>query len=256
VQVLLVPSSVSPEIAERMQFLSSYVINDTVAIDAGCIGFYRTPAEQARIKHLFLTHAHLDHIASLPMFLDNVYSGDGHCVTIYASESVIDCLRHDVFNDRLWPDFLRISQQRPPYLRVQCLQADQPLTVAGLTITPIEMNHAVPTFGYIVSDGVTAVAIPSDTAPTTAIWERANATPNLAAVFMETSISNDMAWLAEIAKHLTPNLLVHEVRKVTRPVRWVIVHIHSRCRDEVLRQLAELEIPGLEIARFGIPYIF
>jgi len=74
VRVTLAPSSVSStEEAPCLQFLSSYLINDTLAIDAGCLGLFRTPLEQARIKHILISHTHMDHIASLPIFLENVY---------------------------------------------------------------------------------------------------------------------------------------------------------------------------------------
>ena len=37
-KVMLVPSSVSEGVVGQNQFLTSYLINETVAIDAGCLG--------------------------------------------------------------------------------------------------------------------------------------------------------------------------------------------------------------------------
>jgi ribonuclease BN (tRNA processing enzyme) len=239
-----------------MQFLSTYVVNGSVAFDAGCLGFFGSPAEQARVKHVFLTHTHLDHVASLPMFLDNVYQGGGDCVTVYGSECVLECLCRDLFNDRLWPDYLRISRERPPYLRLQPLQPRQAVAVDGLRITPIEVHHSVPTCGYLVADDKAAVLITSDTGPTAEVWSAANETPDLRAIFLEASLNNDLAWLAELACHLTPHLLSLEMKKVKASVRWVVVHIHPRCREQVLRELRELDAPNLEIARFGSVYEF
>ena len=39
------------------QYVSSYLINDSIAIDAGCLGFHGSPDQQARVRHVFLTHS-------------------------------------------------------------------------------------------------------------------------------------------------------------------------------------------------------
>src|SRR5262245_11365617 len=88
---------------------TSYVINGNVAVHAGVPAMRGVRAEMARIKHVFLTHAHLDHIAALPPFLDAVYDGSGDCVVVYGNAHVLECLRKDIFNNRLYPDFLHIS---------------------------------------------------------------------------------------------------------------------------------------------------
>ncbi len=65
------------------QFAMSYLINDCVAIDVGAIGF-ATLSVQRAILHVFLSHVHLEHIVSLPIFLDNVYEPGPEAVSLYA----------------------------------------------------------------------------------------------------------------------------------------------------------------------------
>ena len=72
-RVILVPSSVGDCREAQDQFLTSYVINDSIAVDAGCLGYYKSPQDQARIKHVLISHSHIDHLASLPIFLENVF---------------------------------------------------------------------------------------------------------------------------------------------------------------------------------------
>jgi len=43
VKITLLPSTVAG--SEPFQFLSSCLINDAVALDAGCVGFYHSPQE-------------------------------------------------------------------------------------------------------------------------------------------------------------------------------------------------------------------
>jgi ribonuclease BN (tRNA processing enzyme) len=255
VQVTLVPSSVDARHSQE-QFLTSYLIGDAVAVDAGCLGLYRSPAEQARVKHLFLSHTHLDHLASLPTFLANTHTNDGNCLTVYGSDVVLDCLRRDLFNDRLWPDYFRLAAGGPPYLRLVQLHPDQPVECAGLRITPVAVDHLVPTLGFLIEDAAATVVISSDTGPTEAIWERASRAANLKAVFLETTLPNAESWLADLAKHLTPALLAQEVRKLKKPVRYIIVHISPRSRRQVVQELEALGIPTLEIGMFGSTYTF
>jgi ribonuclease BN (tRNA processing enzyme) len=256
VRVTLLPSTVAEPGQPSRQFLTSYLLNETVALDAGSLGLHRTPHEQARVRHVLVTHTHLDHLASLPMLLDNVYQGDGDCVTVYGSDAVLDCLRRDVFNDRLWPDFIRLSAERPPFLRLERLEPGRPVDLDGLRITPVPVDHVVPTLGFIVEDGSAAVVFPSDTGPTEEIWRRANAAANLRAVFLEATFPQAMAELAGVARHLTPALFAAEVRKVRRPARFIAVHISPRFYAQVVDELRALGLPDLEIGEPGKAYDF
>jgi ribonuclease BN (tRNA processing enzyme) len=266
VKVTLVPSSVSPEGAGQVQFLTSYLIGESLAIDAGCIGLYRTPREQARIKHVLLTHTHMDHIASLPTFLENVYDSEQECVTIHGSEAVLESLRRDLFNDRVWPDFIAMSAQAGeardnPFLKLATLHPGQKVRLEGLSITPIAVNHIVPTLGFLIEDAASAVLIPSDTGPTEEIWRRANQAANLKAVFLETCFPDSMSAMAERAKHLTPTTFAKEVQKLRRPegqgpVRLIAIHVKPLYYAQVVGELQALALPNLTMARFGEAYEF
>src|SRR3974377_2099450 len=94
----------SPEDSTRRQYAASYLINGSVAIDAGCLGFNGTPQEQELVRHVFLTHAHADHTARLPVFIENAWTGSGTCPLIHGSRETLDGMQRHVFNDVLWPD--------------------------------------------------------------------------------------------------------------------------------------------------------
>ena len=72
-RVTLVPSSIALNGEEPSQYLISYLINDAVAIDAGSLGLYGSPRRQAAIKHVLISHTHIDHTATLPIFVENAY---------------------------------------------------------------------------------------------------------------------------------------------------------------------------------------
>ena len=51
------------------------LVNESIAIDAGAIGLFSSPKEQEKIRHVLLTHSHIDHLATLPIFIENVFTG-------------------------------------------------------------------------------------------------------------------------------------------------------------------------------------
>ena len=241
---------------DQHQFLLSYVCNETVAIDAGCIGFMTPLADQSRVKHVFLSHSHIDHTASLPLFLDNVYIPGPACPTIYGHPATLESLRTDFFNERVWPDLLRLSKDESPFLHMVPLADLQETKVDGLTIVPVELRHTVPTFAYTVSDDSGTVAIVSDTSPSEHIWEVLNTLPRLKAVFLEVSFPESMKWVCEKAMHLTPKMFGDELAKLQRQIPILAVHVKPGFRAKVLHEVAELHLPHVEIVEPGREYQF
>lgn len=239
---------------EQHQFLLSYVCNETVAIDAGSIGFMTPLHDQVRIAHVFLTHSHLDHTASLPIFLDNVYVPGPGCPNIYAHPTTLESLKTDFFNERVWPDLLRLSRDESPFLRMVPVIEGQDTTVDGLTITPIELTHVIPTFAYTVSDESGTAAIVSDTSPTDHVWEVLNGLPRLKAVFLEVSFPNSMTWVAEKAMHLTPRMFAEELAKLKLTVPILAVHVKPAFRAEVLKEVGDMNLAGVEFVEPGREY--
>jgi ribonuclease BN (tRNA processing enzyme) len=254
-KITLLPSSAGPS-AGDLQYLTTFLIDDTIAIDAGSLGFVGTPAEQRRIQHVFLSHSHIDHVASLPIFLENVYVEQGRGVTVYAGDAVLQSLHADMFNDRVWPDFFRLSAPGHQFVRSATLTPLTPVSVGHLRVTAVPVNHLVPTMGFIVEDGQSAVVFSADTGPTEEIWRWANALPNLRAVFLEVTFPNNMSDLAELTKHLTPEAFAAEVRKVSRAVPFLAFHLKPRFAAEVGKELQDLRLPNLQIAQSGVPYTF
>src|SRR5262245_46853558 len=107
--------------ADDVQYTSSYLVNDLLAVDSGCLGMCGTPAKQARIRHVLLTHSHMDHVASLPIFIENAYDASCGPVVVYGHAATLDALQAHVFNDLIWPDFVRLTRPDLPLLRLQWL---------------------------------------------------------------------------------------------------------------------------------------
>lgn len=239
-RIRLLPSSAGRE--SQLQCLTSFLIDDRVAIDGGSIGFALGPGEIGSVRHIIVTHAHADHTASLPIYVAEAFNVLNDPIIIYGSVEVISALRKHVFNDDVWPDFekIQLSNGSGPTVEFRELRARQKLNIAGIDVTPIPVNHLVPTFGLLVQNETTAVVFTSDTYTTDEIWKAAREVEHLKAVFVDVSFPNEMGELAEVSKHLTPELLAEELKKLGREVEVYAVHIKPTSRNEVIKQIAAL----------------
>jgi ribonuclease BN (tRNA processing enzyme) len=252
-KIKLIPSSLSASGQE--QFLTSFLVGETISIDAGALGYSASLSEQRQVCHVLLSHTHADHLASLPIFVENTLFSASDCVvTIYGQATVLASLRRDVFNDRIWPDYVRLAYERGELLRFAELEPEVPVELDGVKITPVEVNHAVPTFGFLLESASSAAIVATDTGPTERLWELANQTPDLKLVFLDASFPESMRDMAEVSGHLTPQLFAREMRKVERPVRFVAVHIKAAFRKQVSAEILALQLSDLEIGVSGKPY--
>ena len=250
-RIELLNSSAPPS---DLQFLVSFLVNDEVAIDAGALGILADLSRQQRVKHVFITHEHMDHIATLPIFLENVYDPGPDCVELLASREVLGFLHDDMFNGRVWPDFIDLSRPSDNFVRTTAIEPLKPIIRAGLTITPVPVSHGVDTTGLVVDDGRTAVAFPSDTGPTKCFWEHLASLDRLKAVFLEASFPRSLAELATITGHLSTATFADEIGKLPRQVRWIVVHRKARYAAQIARELESLGLANVELVRPGHVY--
>ncbi len=253
-KIELLPSTVGDS-APR-QFCIGAVVNDSIAVDAGTLGLLWPLERQLQIREIFLSHSHLDHIATLPLFLDNVYRKRPGCPTVYADKDTQRCLREDIFNDRVWPDFIQLSRKETPFLELRLIESLVPVTLSDLTVTPISLNHTIPTLGFILQDETCAVAFVSDTGPTETMWEVLLQTDNLQAVFLEASLPNSHRWLAEKSGHLCSEMFASEIKQLTEHVRIIACHLKPTHFDAISAELNSLGHSRLEIGVPGFDYTF
>jgi glyoxylase-like metal-dependent hydrolase (beta-lactamase superfamily II) len=241
---------------DETQYLTSYLVDGIASIDAGSLGIALSVEDQARVRRVFLTHSHLDHVASLPIFVENAYRPDRECVVIHGSERVLDSLRRDLFNNRVWPDLFELGSPEAPFLAVEEMNDGESVTTDGLRVTAMSVEHIVPSQGYVVEREGARVLIVSDTASTPAIRERARELGRLDAVFLPVALPDSMKDLARIAKHLTPSDVPGFIAGIGGPARIFAAHLKSKFRDRIVEELNALGIDALEIAKPGREYAF
>lgn len=253
--VTYLPSSAGD--AGPLAFLSTYIVNEKISIDAGSLGFWHDVPAQLRVQHVFISHSHLDHLASLAAFLENIFMGRGATPTIYGTAAVLDCLRRDYFNNRVWPDLLSLHDVEPTPLHLVELQPGESVQVDDVKVTPVAVSHVVPTTGFIIEDKAGCVVFTSDTGPTTEIWEHANRCKSVRGVFVDSAFPNDQHGFAGICQHLTPNCVEAELKKLDSPTaRCIAVHLKPAYHQRITEELHALTDPRIEVGEPGVTYSF
>lgn len=241
----LIPSAVGR--ISQAQFLSSYRLNDTIAIDGGSLGLVDDLQMQRSIRHLLLTHAHADHVASIGVWLDNIYDGQQPPPTIYCLPEVAAALRAHYFNDVVWPNLTQLPTSEAPAVRIQLLTAGIEIEIDGIVVLPIEVNHSVPAAGFVLSDDRSTLVFSGDTGTTDELWRVAARRATWQATVLEVAFPNSMQTHADVAGHLTPQTFADEVAKMPEHCRVFAVHLKNAFREQVVAELQSLKLANVQL---------
>lgn len=254
----LLPSTIESDgSASRRQHHSCFVVDGSVAIDAGSLATSATPDEFGSVRDIVLSHAHLDHIGGLPLFIDDLFPSLKEPVRVHASRSVIDAIEQHVFNWTVYPRFSELTNEHGPVIEYHEFENGNRFDVRHLAVTAIDVNHKVPSSGFVISDRKTTIAISGDTAETDGFWEAVNDLENLDALLIECAFPNEHEELAEKSFHLTPNKLERELRRFTNKTTAIFaINLKPAYYDSIVDQLFALQLDRLEVMEPGRIYEF
>jgi cAMP phosphodiesterase len=233
--------------------LTSFLVNESILLDAGCPTEALGLEEQHGIRHLFVSHTHLDHIKDIGFLADNRslrrMGGEADSLTIYSLQENLAVLQAHYLNDQVWPDFTRLPTARDPILRLQAIRPGQTVTVDGVSVTPILVNHPVPCIGFLLEQDGAQFLYTADTGHTDEIWRVANAQPNLKGVILDCSFPNAYQRLADVSGHLTANGVAEELRKLARlgEVPVYLYHMKPEMLNMMAAEIETLDIPHLHM---------
>ncbi len=230
-----------------------FLVDGRVAFDGGALTSVLAEDEQEAVDHVVLSHAHLDHVAELPFFLDNRFARQTRPINFYGHERTIEDLRDGIFNNRIWPDFTQLKTRKSVALELHVVEPGRPFSVDRLTLTPNAMEHPVPCLGYLVESGASAFYLAGDTSSAEGVKAAVAKTPHLKDLVIEVSWPDRMRDLARVAGHLVPSDI-----KAAWPLhpsaRVLITHIKPFYREEVVGELLALGLPRTLILDDGMTF--
>jgi ribonuclease BN (tRNA processing enzyme) len=230
---------------------SSIIIDDVLAIDAGCLTSKFSIAQQQNLKAVLLTHQHYDHIRDIPILGMTIFLLE-NTLEIYTTEPAYEAVLKYVLNDIIYPNLASKLFKKPP-LHFNIVESGKAVSVAGYSVLPVAVNHVVPTVGYqITSSNGKKVFITSDTGPgLDACWRQVS--PSL--LIIETTALNENEQFALQVGHLTPALLLKELESFRKIKGYlpqvVLVHLNPNIEKSIKAEISQVE-KALNIKiRFG-----
>lgn len=216
---------------------TSFLIDDDILIDAGTGVGSLTIDEMRAIRHIFVTHSHLDHIASIPLLADTLFNSlIGNPIIVYAQKKTADVLGKHVFNWSIWPDFTELPHRTNAVLKCVTMKPGSSIEIDGRVIEMITVNHAVPGVGYRVESGGKAFAFSGDTTSNENLWASLNKHDSLDLLFVESAFSNKDLDLARIAFHYCPALLAKDLPKLRHRPRVCISHLKPGEEETIMKE--------------------
>lgn len=232
---------------------TSFLVDDEILIDAGSGVGTLDFEEMSRIRHIFLTHSHLDHIHCIPLLIDTVFDSAGAPVEVHAQPETLQALEKHIFNNVIWPDFTRLPHPERPVLRLVPMKPYEPIRIGRVELEMIPVNHIVPTVGYRVSGSEGTFAFSGDTTTNDSFWAALNRYPRLDMLIVEAAFSNQEEELCRAARHYCPRMLADDLAKLRHHPAIYLTHakpgeegtIFQECR-ELIREREVNQLSGDE----------
>ena len=230
---------------------TSLLIDDDVLIDAGSGVGDLTLTEMRKIRHIFLTHSHMDHFTFLPLLVDSIFDTTKDPLVVHGQAQTIEALQKHIFNWVIWPDFAKLPTPDKPVMRYEIIHANKTYELLDRVFETISVNHIVPCIGYRVSCSTGAFAFSGDSTTQDHFWKVLNQHDSLDLLIVEAAFPNSEQELSIKAGHYTPNLLGADIAKLKHQPKIFISHTKPGQEELIVRQ-CEDAFTGREVYRlFG-----
>ncbi len=230
-----------------------FLLDEEILFDAGSLTNVLDKNAQAKIKDIFITHAHLDHIRGISFLADNIIVAKRRQrVNIISIPSVIKTIKRNLLNDSLWPDFTMIPDYENAVLRYRELKSGKSMRINDYKITAYMVTHSVPAVGYLIEDAKNKrFFYTGDTGPTDSTWKKIG-DKKIHCLIIEVSFPNSMRDMAILTGHLTPQLLKEELMKIKQmPEHIYITHPKPQHFKTIKKELERLKIKNLRLLKDG-----
>ncbi len=228
---------------------SAFLIDDDLLLDCGT-GVMQLDLDRMRkLRHIFLTHAHLDHFVSLPFLLDIRCNEPHDPVTVYATAETITLLKTHVFNDQIWPDFTKLPDPSHPHLRFEEVAIGQSIRIGKSRIAPHPARHTISCVSYMIEHEGRKLFYSGDTATSPEMLEAIQTLTDRDYLIIETTFTDEQCELAHHSLHLCPRTLAEIIDALNTSPTILITHHKpghgEKIMDQITRHLPRHDIQAL-----------
>ncbi|OOV88107.1 3',5'-cyclic-nucleotide phosphodiesterase [Oceanospirillum linum] len=217
---------------------TSILIDDDILLDAGSGVGDLELQQMSKIRHIFISHSHLDHIAFLPFLVDSIFSQIKTPIQVYGLPETIKALKDHIFNWTIWPDFSELPSKEKPVMQFNEMLPHTSIQIGERKITSIPVEHVVPGVGFCVqNEEGKNFAFSGDTATNDSLWQALNKLSSLDALMIESGYPDSMEDLSKLALHYTPARLADDLKKLKHTPHLLISHLKPGLETEIAEGL-------------------
>jgi ribonuclease BN (tRNA processing enzyme) len=234
---------------------TSLLLDDDILIDAGSGVGELTLDEMRKIRHVFLTHSHLDHFSFLPLLVDSIFPSIRDPLIVHGQPVTLEALQTHVFNWTIWPDFAKLPTEDKPVMRYREISPGDVFELEGRKLEMIKVNHIVPGVGYRVESKSGAFAFSGDTTTNDNFWDVLNGHDRLDLLLVEAAFANADIELSKRSGHYTAELLAADLKKLKHQPDIYITH-NKPGHESVIMDECRKAITDRKVTAAGTGLIF
>lgn len=220
------------------------LLDDEILIDAGTGVGDLSLRRMERIRSVFLTHSHLDHVCGLAFLADNLFGLVEHPMLVFATKETVQAVRSHIFNWEIWPDFSQLPEPEHAMMSFREIAIGEDVMLGGERhIQAFEVLHTVPAVGYAVHGPEGVFAFSGDTLDCEPLWRALNRLPRLDQLMIEIAFPDDQLDLAKTARHFTPRLLGMALQSLVHKPRILLTH-HKPGFETVIKKQCKVALKG------------
>jgi ribonuclease BN (tRNA processing enzyme) len=218
---------------------TSFLLNDSILLDAGTITEVLGDEQLKRIKHVVISHTHIDHLKDLFSFVDELVMMGKYSIEVISVKQIIEIISQNLFNNLIWPDFTVIPSENNAVIKFCEIDLEKTTSKDGISIKPVLMTHTVYTVGFVVKEGKRGFMFTADTGPTERFWKVAKEEKGIEFIIADVSFPNRLDRLAKISGHMTLSMLIEHIDRFgLSDMPIYITHIKPIFKDEILKELS------------------
>jgi glyoxylase-like metal-dependent hydrolase (beta-lactamase superfamily II) len=216
---------------------TAFELSGSILVDTGAAAHALSPEARAAMRHVLLTHAHLDHTLGLPFLLGDLKP------VIRGLRQTLDAVREHLLNGHIWPDLSDLAEWEE-------LAPGGTFAIPPWQVEVGPANHTVPCLSYFFRAEGCAVAIVGDTRfdESVARWVAERA-PDLCVT--EASYPDELAAMSRRFGHQSPRDLRHWRSYLGPSCELLVNHMKPQHEAQIRAQCAALKDPRLRVLSDG-----
>jgi len=219
---------------------STIIIDENIAIDAGCLASELTFSEQEKIDAIFLTHGHYDHIKEIPAY---AFNNIKKTTKVYGNSETLNILKTHLVDGLIYPKFTQKNHFiKKPCLKLIKIKPYESINFNDYEIKPIPVQHLITANGFeIKSKDGKNIFISGDSGPgLSEIWKIIK--PEL--MIIDLTFPNQLEKTAIDSKHLCPKLLKKELKDFYKINNYfpeiILTHLNPKYEKEIKQEILKI----------------